>query len=178
MRKPAIIFLLLSLCIALAQRLSAQQTRPRQVGQAPEARPEPTPTQTGGGAAEEVDEDDVIRVDTTLVTIPVNVTDRNGHYVGNLRQQDFRIYEDGVEQQIAYFASVDTAFNIALLLDTSDSTRFRLEDIQNEAISFLHQLRPDDRVMVVTFNSKVEVPAEPTSDRNALRAAIRRAKPS
>ena len=184
MRKLAIIFLLLSLSILTAQTSSAQQTRPRQVGQspapsAPEARPDPTPTQTGNSREpEEIDEDDVIRVNTTLVTVPVNVTDRSGHYVGNLRQQDFRIYEDGVEQQIAYFASVDTAFNIALLLDTSDSTRFRLEDIQNAAISFLDQLRPDDRVMVVTFNSKVEVLAEPTSDRNALRAAIRRAKPS
>src|SRR2546423_3216454 len=122
MRKFAIIFLLLSLSILIAQPSSAQQTRPRQVGQsAPQARPEPTPPQTGS-APEEVDEDDVIRVNTTLVTIPVNVTDRNGKYVGNLRQQDFRIYEDGVEQQIAYFASVDKAFTIALLLATSDST--------------------------------------------------------
>src|SRR5918911_1264381 len=98
MRKLAIIFLLLSLSILCAVPSSAQQTRPRQVGQqpsAPEARPEPTPPQTGnGGAPEEVDEGDVVRVDTTLVTVPVNVTDRDGHYVGNLRQQDFRIYED------------------------------------------------------------------------------------
>src|SRR4051812_4750681 len=108
MRKLAIIFLLLSLSILFVEPLNAQQTRPRQVGQqsvppAPDARPEPTPPQTGNSAPEEVDEDEVIRVNTTLVTIPVNVTDRNGHYVGNLRQQDFRIYEDGVEQEIAYF---------------------------------------------------------------------------
>jgi Ca-activated chloride channel family protein len=181
MRKLSIIFLLLSLSILFAEPSSAQQTRPRQVGQqqsAPEARPEPTPPQTGNSAPEEVDEGDVVRVNTTLVTVPVNVTDRNGHYVGNLRQQDFRIYEDGVQQDIAYFASVDKAFTIALLLDTSDSTRFKLEEIQNAAISFLDQLRPDDQVMIVTFNSKVEVLAEATSDRSALRDAIRRAKPS
>jgi Ca-activated chloride channel family protein len=181
MRKPAIIFLLLSLSILIAEPSSAQQTRPRQVGQtAPssrEAAPSPTPPQTSG-APEEVDEGDVIRVNTTLVTIPVNVTDRNGKYIPNLRQQDFRIYEDGVEQQIAYFASVDKAFTIALLLDTSDSTRFKLDEIQNAAISFLDQLRPDDKVMVVTFNSKVEVLSEATSDRNALRDAIRRARPA
>jgi Ca-activated chloride channel family protein len=180
MRKLAIIFLLLSLSILIAQPLSAQQTRPRQVGQtapAREAAPSPTPPQTSG-APEEIDENDVIRVNTTLVTIPVNVTDRNGKYIPNLRQQDFRIYEDGIEQEIAYFASVDKAFTIALLLDTSDSTRFKLEEIQNAAISFLDQLRPDDKVMVVTFNSKVEVLSEATSDRNALRAAIRRARPA
>jgi VWFA-related protein len=104
--------------------------------------------------------------------------DRSGKYVANLRQQDFHLYEEGVEQEIAYFASVDKPFTIALLLDTSDSTRFKLEEIQNAAIAFIDQLRPEDKVMVVTFNSKIEVLSEPTSERNRLREAIRRTKSS
>jgi Ca-activated chloride channel homolog len=178
MRKLAIASLLLSLSIMIAQPLSAQQTRPRRAEQStgtPTSTPQPTPSQSDD-QSEGLDADDVIRVDTTLITVPVNVTDRGGRYVGNLRQQDFRIYEDGVEQEIAYFASVDKPFVVALLLDTSDSTSFKLQEIQDAASSFLDQLRPEDKVMIVTFNSKVEVLAEPTSDRNRLRAAIRRAK--
>lgn len=180
MRKLAIISLLLSLSILIAEPLRAQQTRPRQVGQSTSTqstRPAQNPARSQDDP-EEVDEGDVIRVNTTLITVPVNVVDRDGKYVANLRQQDFRLYEEGVEQEIAYFASVDKPFTIALLLDTSDSTRFKLEEIQDAAIAFLDQLRPDDKVMVVTFNSKIEVLSEPTSDRSRLRDAIRRAKSS
>ncbi|HEX8921194.1 MAG TPA: hypothetical protein VF766_06930, partial [Pyrinomonadaceae bacterium] len=54
---------------------------------------------------EEVGENDVVRVNTTLVTIPVSVMDRTGRFIPDLRQQEFRIYEDGVEHEVAYFAS-------------------------------------------------------------------------
>lgn len=176
MRKFAIIFLLLSLSIIIAQPSGAQQTRPRQVSQSTGTpAPSPTPRQSDD-SSDALDADDVIRVDTTLITVPVNVTDRSGKYVGNLRQQDFRIYEDGVEHEIAYFASIDKPFAVALLLDTSDSTSFKLQEIQEAASAFLDKLRPEDKVMIVTFNSKVEVLSELTSDRNLLRAAIRRAK--
>jgi hypothetical protein len=94
---------------------------------------------------EEVDAGDVIRVDTTLVTIPVSVMDRGGRYVPNLRKEDFRLWEDGVEQNVAFFSSVDKPFSLVLMIDTSGSTRFRLEDIQDAAITFVNQLRQDER---------------------------------
>lgn len=176
MRKLAVISLLLSLLILIVEPLHAQQTRPRQTGQSTgqqAARPAPTPTRSQD-EPQEVDEGDVIRVNTTLITVPVSVTDRGGRYIPHLRQQDFRIYEDGVEQQIAYFAPVTKPFTVALLLDTSASVHFKLKDIQDAAIAFLDQLRPDDQVMIITFNSQVEVLAEATKDRDALRDAIRR----
>ncbi|HJU55131.1 MAG TPA: VWA domain-containing protein [Pyrinomonadaceae bacterium] len=123
---------------------------------------------------EEVDEGDVVRVNTTLVSIPVTVMDRSGRFIPNLRQQDFRIFEDNVEQQVAYFASVEKPFTVALVIDTSASTRFRLEDIQDAAIAFVNQLRPDDRVIVVSFDEDVRVLAQATNDRGRLRDAIRR----
>src|SRR5260370_12199019 len=55
----------------------------------------------------EVDEGSVVRVSTSLITVPAVVMDRNGRYIGNLRKEDFKIYEDGVEQNLAYFASVE-----------------------------------------------------------------------
>lgn len=119
-------------------------------------------------------EGDVIKVDTSLVTVPVNVADRNGKYVPNLRREDFRIFEDGVEQRIAYFATVDQPFTVALVLDTSRSTNFRLEDIQDAAISFVNQLKPEDRVMVIAFDDSINVLAQPTNDRTELTRAIRR----
>ena len=137
-------------------------------GQTPQAS---TPA---GDDNEEVGDGDVVRVNTTLVSIPVSVMDRNGRFIPDLRQEDFRIFEDGVEQQVAYFASVEKPFTVALVIDTSASTQFRLDEIQDAAIAFVNQLRPDDRVIVVSFDEDVRVLAEATNDRYVLRDAIRR----
>lgn len=123
---------------------------------------------------EEVDAGDVIKVDTTLVTIPVSVMDRDGRYIPNLRKEDFRLWEDGVEQSVAFFQAVDKPFSVVLMIDTSGSTRFRLEDIQDAAITFVNQLRRDDRVMVVSFDDQVRVLSDFTNDRGRLRDAILR----
>src|SRR3989440_6611800 len=115
-----------------------------------EQKPETTSPQDTG--PEELGEGDILRVDTTLVSIPVSVMDRAGKFIPDLRKEDFRIWEDGVEQQVAYFASTEKPFTVALVIDTSGSTKNKLEDIQNAAIAFVEQLRPDDRVMIVSFN--------------------------
>jgi VWFA-related protein len=136
--------------------------------------PQPSPQTQAGYDPEEVGENDVVRVNTTLVTIPVSVMDRNGRFIPDLRQQEFRVFEDGVEHEVAYFASVEKPFTLALVLDTSASTRFRLDEIQDAAIAFINQLRPDDRVIIVSFDEDVRVLAEATNNRNVLRDAIRR----
>jgi Ca-activated chloride channel family protein len=192
-------YLLLLSLFALFAAVSSAQTRQRRVGQnsqpiAPRASaPSRAPvlggaTRTSGtqsaaqpsvdpsNGPEEVEAGDVIRVNTTLVTIPVSVMDRDGRYIPNLHKEDFRLWEDGVQQDVAFFASVDKPFSLVLMLDTSGSTRFRLEDIQDAAISFVNQLRPDDRVMVVSFDDQVRVLSEFTSDRYRLRDAIRRTR--
>lgn len=138
-------------------------------------KPEPQREQTPTGP-EEVDAGDVIRVNTTLVTIPVSVMDRDGRYVPNLKKEEFRIWEDGVEQDVAFFQSVDKPFSVVLMLDTSPSTQFRLEDIQDAAITFVNQLRSDDKVMVVSFNNDIKILSEFTTDRNRLQRAIQRAR--
>lgn len=141
----------------------------------------PPQKETPAPAGQEVDENDVVRVRTSLVSVLVTVTDRKGKFVLSLRQGDFHIYEDGVEQEVAYFSPAEVStetkpFTIALLLDVSDSTQLQLPDIQNAAITFVNQLRPDDRVMVVSFDQRVEMLAEATNDRSVLVDAIRRAK--
>lgn len=135
---------------------------------------EQKPVAAPDAGPEDVAEGDVVRVETTLVSIPVSVMDRDGKFIPNLRKEDFKIWEDGVEQQVAYFASTEKPFTVALVIDTSGSTKYRLDEIQDAAIAFVEQLRPDDRVMIVSFNDKIKVLTQPTSDRNVLRDAIRR----
>ena len=134
-----------------------------------------TPAVSQPSGPEEVDAGDIIKVNTTLVTIPVSVMDRDGRYVPNLQRDDFRLWEDGIEQEVAFFSSVEKPFSVVLMLDTSPSTEFRLEDIQDAAISFVNQLRPDDKVMVVSFNNDISVLSDFTTDRQRLTRAIHRA---
>ena len=190
-------FIFLSLLSLLSTSISVGfgQGRPRRVGdtqtQAPvqpakrpvlgganypnnrQPQPQPDP---GPAAPEEVDAGDIIRVNTTLITIPVTAMDRDGRYVPNLLKDDFRIWEDGVEQDVAFFQSVDKPFSVVLMLDTSPSTQFRLEDIQDAAISFVDQLRADDKVMVVSFNDDIKMLSDFTTDRRKLHYAIQRAR--
>jgi len=111
----------------------------------------------------EVDEGSVVRVSTSLITVPAIVMDRNGRYIGNLRKEDFKLYEDGVEQNLAYFSSVEKPFTVALVLDVSGSTQFQLSQIREAANTFVSRLRYNDRMMAVTFDGKINVLAEPTS---------------
>jgi VWFA-related protein len=121
-------------------------------------------------------EGDTLRVNTSLVTVPVSVMDRNGKYVPNLQRRDFRVFDNGVEQRVAYFATVDQPFTVVFLIDTSGSTNFRMDEIQDAAISFVNQLKDQDRVMVMSFDDQIRVLSEPTSDREALTRAIRRTR--
>lgn len=158
---------------------AARPSRPPVLGGANRDPNEQKPgvSQQKDAGPEEVGEGDVVRVETTLVSIPVSVMDRDGKYIPNLRKEDFRIWEDGVEQQVAYFASTEKPFTVALMLDTSGSTKFKLGEIQEAAIAFVDQLRADDRVMVVSFGDKIRILSQPTNDHNALRYAIRQSEP-
>lgn len=202
MKKTFAILVLLSLATISSFAVNAQ-SRPRRVGQTvPSSAPGIQQTgssttnrppvlggtnaagnQQGGQTSaetnpgpEEVDAGDIIKVDTTLVTLPVSVTDRDGRYIPNLTKTDFRLWEDGVEQQVAFFSSVDKPFSVVLVLDTSGSTRFKIEEIQDAAIAFVNQLRGDDRVMIVSFDDDIRVLTEFTNDRNRMRDAIRRTR--
>ena len=196
MRKISTLLLLLALL--LTARSSQAQSRARRVGtnsppSTTTADPSRPPVLGGanssngqsgrqtsgdpGKGPEEVAENDVIRVNTTLVTIPVSVMDRDGRYAPNLRKEDFRLWEDGIEQNVAFFSSVDKPFSVVLVIDTSGSTRFKLEEIQDAAIAFVNQLHADDRVMVVSFDDKIRVLTDFTSERYRLQNAVRQTRP-
>ena len=141
------------------------------------SRPEPNATATPPSGGQVIgDSDEEIKVETNLVTMPVSVLDRDGRFVSGLSQRDFEIFENGSKQKIEYFQSVEQPFTVILMIDTSPSTQFRIDEIQNAAIAFVDQLRPNDRVMVISFDERVHVLTEPTNDRAQLRNAIRMAE--
>jgi VWFA-related protein len=134
----------------------------------------PTESSTTPPDSGDTDDEDVIKIETNLVTIPVSVNDRNGFYVTNLQRSDFKIFEDGVEQEIAYFGTSDAPFTVVLLIDVSPSTSFKIEEIQDAANAFVRQLNPQDQVMVIEFDSSVHVLTEITGDREKISKAIRK----
>lgn len=117
-------------------------------------------------------DDDTIKLHTTLVQVPVVVSAPGGRYVSDLTQEEFSIFEDGVRQNIALFGSIEEPFSVALLLDSSGSTGAALDQIKAAALAFISNLRPHDRVMIVSFNDSVEVLSELTSDRARLTTAV------
>ena len=117
-----------------------------------------------------------LRIETTLVIVPVMAMDKDGKYLPGLAAADFEVYEDGVKQEISDFGGAETPIHVALVLDVSGSTRFKLEDIQDAALNFVDQLRPQDRVMVVSFDQQVRVEAEFTNERDKLMRAILRTR--
>jgi VWFA-related protein len=124
-----------------------------------------------------IEDEEVLRVETNLVTVPVSVLDRDGRYVPDLRREDFHLFENGVEQEIAFFASVDEPFTIVLLLDTSGSVVSSLDSIKRAAKVFVEQLRPNDRAAIITFAKDWHVLVEPTDDRERIYRAIDQMSP-
>ena len=135
------------------------------------------PVLTSAHPTEESTKNDgeTLRIETNLITIPVSVFDRNGLYIPGLRKSDFRIFEDGTEQEIAYFGTSDKPFTVALLIDTSPSTAYKIEEIRRTASAFVNQLEPRDSVIVIEFNHSVNVLTEATSDREKIFKAINKA---
>lgn len=131
--------------------------------------------QERGGQQQESGEDEVVKLESTLVSIPLLVSDRSGRYIPQLNKSDFLLYEDGVEQKIASFGTEEVPFSVVLLLDVSPSVSGSIEDIQDAAIAFVRQLRQQDRVMVASFDKNIHYLCDFTSDRRQLEWAIRRA---
>jgi VWFA-related protein len=138
------------------------------------ARPTPTP-EPGSEESADIDGPEIV-VDTRLVTIPVRVMDRKGRFLPGLAKENFRIFEDGIEQEVALFSNDAQPFTVALVLDMSYSAKFKAAEIQNAAIEFIDQLRPEDKVIVIAFDEEVHLLCEPTSDRKVIYGAIRHTK--
>ena len=129
------------------------------------------------------EEEEIIKIDTELVEVPIVVTDKAGKPILNLKQTNFTVYEDGKLQEVADFAPTNAPFEVALLLDTSGSTRSDLQLIRRSAENFINSLRPGDRVSIIAYRTETkdnraaavsEVLSGLTDNRAALRSALER----
>lgn len=152
--------------------IDASAQRP---AQKPKATPSPSP------AAESVPDEppqdiETLKTDTNLVGVPVIATDRSGLYVPDLTREEFTVFEDGVKQDVALFATVTAPFHVVLMLDTSASTQEKLRVIREAAKAFVELLQPADRVKIISFDQVVRDLNEFTNDRMKLIAAINQTK--
>ena len=117
---------------------------------------------------------DTITIETKLVSVPVIVSDRSGHYIPGLRINNFKLYDNNLEQKIAFFDAAEEPLNVVLLLDTSRSTQGVLGDIKSAARDFLKALRPKDRAMIISFDKDIHRLSPLTNDPRILETAIKR----
>lgn len=138
----------------------------------PQATPTPTENVESTADAGPVDGPEIV-VETRLVTVPVRAMDKRGRFVAGLQKSDFKVFEDGAEQEIALFSNESQPFTVALVLDMSYSAKFKASEIQQAALAFIDQLRPSDKVAVIAFDDEVRILSGVTADREAIKRAIR-----
>jgi VWFA-related protein len=121
----------------------------------------------------EVDAGDVIKVDTSLVSLNVSVfNNKLKMFVGSLAKEDFRVLENGQEQTVTYFASTHVPFDLVLVVDLSGSTRDKRDLIKKSTLRFIEAARPTDRLAIVTFSDKQNLISPLTLDRAQLSASV------
>ena len=144
---------------------------PELIGANDPKRPAGTPADPNVGG--DIDEGDVIRVDSQLVTLNISVIDRGTNRgLAGLGQPDFKLFEDGEEQRIVQFESSSAPFDLILLIDLSGSTREVVKLIRAAALRFVTAARPADRIGVITFAGEATVVSQLTADRELLRQRI------
>jgi VWFA-related protein len=120
----------------------------------------------------------VIRSQVNLVNLFVTVRDKNKRIVTDMKKEDFKLQEDGQDQQIAFFSKeVTMPITLAMLLDTSGSEQFMLGAIQDMGGRFLDRvLRKGDEALVMSFDTDVDLLSDFTDDRGQLDRAVRKTR--
>lgn len=163
------LFLIIILLAALALALLPSPIH----GQTGRQQPAPASAQTG----EQDVEDEVVRVTTSEVLLPVTVRDAEGQLVKTLTRESFRVWEDGREQRLSDLALRQVPVDVVLMVDASSSVAANLEDFRRAAGEFAALLAPDDRISLMKFDDRVELLQDWTTSRLQLRRSLRRITP-
>lgn len=115
----------------------------------------------------QVPPEEVIKIESNIVSVPVSVLDRSGKYISTLSRNDFRIFEDNVEQQIELFEAVDQPVTVLILLERTGSKQFQLPVLVNAANAFVRQMRPDDSLIAMSFGYGTDTIIKETKIKNA-----------
>ena len=117
-------------------------------------------------------DDDPIRVDSSIVRLNVGVVDQRGRPITDLSKANFSVYEDGVKQEITRFEPSTAPFSVVMILDMSGSTLGFRQVIRLSAFRFIDALLPEDRVAVVEFYDKINLLNDFTTDRRSIGNSI------
>lgn len=117
-----------------------------------------------------------IRVEVDLVSLYVTVTDSRGSALQGLSKENFRVWEDGAEQEIKHFSTDDAPYTIGLVLDRSGSMWEVIDDVFQAALHTLQASKPEDEAFVIVFNDRLELVQDFTSDREALERALHKVR--
>ncbi len=115
---------------------------------------------------------DTIKIDTNLVVLRVTVNDQQGRAAISLKQEAFKIYEDGVEQQIDFFSAEESPVSWGLVLDRSGSMMEMMSEVYDAALHVLDEGTSRDETFIITFNKKPDMVIDFTSDRHRLENSI------
>ena len=116
-------------------------------------------------------------VDSTLVLIPVTVTDRLNRFVLGLRQQDFHLLEDGIEQTIAHFSGEEVPLSVGLVFDMSGSMGDKLRTSRQAVVQFLKTMNPQDEAFLVEFSDRAELAIGFSSRMEVIESKLMSARP-
>ncbi|HWW76728.1 MAG TPA: VWA domain-containing protein, partial [Pyrinomonadaceae bacterium] len=144
------------------------EPRPQQVeGQTQKA-------EEGKQAEQEINENEVVRINAAEVLLPVTVRDSSGALVTGLGRKDFKIFEDGREQPLSDISLRQVPVDVALLVDASSSVAESFEDFRRAAEEFSGRVSPEDRFCLVKFDDRVELLLDWSQSRLQLRRALNR----
>ncbi len=138
---------------------------------------QPQQARRGAPVAEVIDDDEVIKVSTTEVLLPVTVRNAEGQLITPLERKDFQVWEDGREQPLSDLRVRRVPVDVMLMVDASSSVASNLEDFRRAVEEFAGRLEPDDRVSLLKFDDRVELLQDWTTSRVQLRRSLRRVAP-
>ena len=157
---PRLLLLLLLVWIvfAAARLAPAQQPRPSAT----------IPPEKG----EQQEPVETLKIETNLVPLNVTVSDRAGRAMTALKKENFKVYENGIEQSVSFFSAEEAPTSWGLVLDRSGSMMGMIEDVYRAALHIIDEGTEQDEMFIVTFNKRTEIVQDFTSDRHGLENSI------
>jgi VWFA-related protein len=134
----------------------------------------PAPANPNTPAIEKKGQEYTINVDVNLVVLHASVVDKKGRVVNDLKQEDFRVYEDGTPQRLSVFSHADIPVTMGIVIDDSGSMREKREAVNAAALAFVKTSNPQDQVFVVNFNDVyyIDTPGDFASNIEDLKSAL------
>ncbi|HVF67846.1 MAG TPA: VWA domain-containing protein [Pyrinomonadaceae bacterium] len=139
-----------------------------------QTQPVAPPDAAAQGGDQEVDPDELVTIDANLVTLHVRVIDRNNHPVEGVRQNDFRVFENGAEQQIQFVNTEEVPITYGLVVDNSGSLRSQIGQVIEAGKTIVSSNKPGDETFVVRFidSNEIKIMQDFTSDQQSLTDAL------